>query len=143
MCFVNDFDKQWIWATPFFFNLVSMKKFLSRINFEILILHFENKNCFIVSLKQFVFEILQLPVGFFFLKNGWFVLVLAILRLIKVHHEVTFYFIGFKARDSRFYLRKIVSFWTFILSTWIITSSLFTMSQLLWKSLLHFKSVDY
>ena len=35
------------------------------MNFEILILHFENKNCFNVILKQFVFEILQLH-GFFF-----------------------------------------------------------------------------
>jgi hypothetical protein len=36
------------------------------MNLEILILHFKNKNCFDVSLKQFVFEILQLP-GYFFL----------------------------------------------------------------------------
>jgi len=41
-----------------------MKEYLSRMNLEILILHFENKNCFDVSLKQFAFEILQLP-GYF------------------------------------------------------------------------------
>jgi hypothetical protein len=40
------------------FNLV--EEYLSRMNLEILILHFENKNCFDVSLKQFAFEILQL-----------------------------------------------------------------------------------
>jgi hypothetical protein len=40
------------------FSLV--KEYLSIMNLEILILHFENKNCFDVSLKQFAFEILQL-----------------------------------------------------------------------------------
>jgi hypothetical protein len=40
------------------FSLV--KEYLSRMNLKILILHFENKNCFDVSLKQFAFEILQL-----------------------------------------------------------------------------------
>jgi hypothetical protein len=34
------------------------------MNLKILILHFENKNCFDVSLKAFAFEILQL-LGFF------------------------------------------------------------------------------
>jgi hypothetical protein len=59
----NDFKK------PLFpFGLVSMKKYLSRMNFEILILHFNNKNCFDVSLKQFAFEILQLFGNF--LENG-------------------------------------------------------------------------
>jgi len=43
------------------FSLV--KEYLSRMNLEILILHFENKNCFDVNLKAFAFEILQL--GFF------------------------------------------------------------------------------
>jgi hypothetical protein len=38
------------------------------MNFEILILHFENKNCFDVSLKAFAFEILQL-LGFFLEKR--------------------------------------------------------------------------
>jgi hypothetical protein len=48
------------------FCFVLVRKYLSRMNLEILILHFKNKNCFDVSLKQFVFEILQLP-GYFFL----------------------------------------------------------------------------
>jgi len=38
------------------------------MNLEILILHFENKNCFDVSLKAFAFEILQL-LGFFLEKR--------------------------------------------------------------------------
>jgi len=38
------------------------------MNLEILILHFENKNCFDVSIKQFAFEILQLS-GFFLEKK--------------------------------------------------------------------------
>ena len=48
------------------FSLV--KEYLSRMNLEILILHFENKNCFDVSLKAFAFEILQL-LGFFLEKR--------------------------------------------------------------------------
>jgi hypothetical protein len=43
------------------------------MNLEILIFHFENKNCFDVSLKQYVFEILQL-FGFF-LEKRLFVMV--------------------------------------------------------------------
>jgi uncharacterized protein YuzB (UPF0349 family) len=38
------------------------------MNLEKLILHFENKNCFDVSLKTFAFEILQL-LGFFLEKR--------------------------------------------------------------------------
>jgi hypothetical protein len=44
------------------FSLV--KKYGSGMNLEILILHFENKNYFDASLKQFAFEILQL-LGYF------------------------------------------------------------------------------
>jgi hypothetical protein len=44
------------------FNLV--KEYGSRMNLEILILYFENKNYFDVSLKHFAFEILQL-LGYF------------------------------------------------------------------------------
>jgi len=39
------------------FSLV--KGYGSRMNLEILIMHFENKNYFDVNLKQFAFEILQ------------------------------------------------------------------------------------
>jgi len=48
------------------FSLV--KEYLLRMNLEILSLHFENKNCFDVSLKAFAFEILQL-LGFFLEKE--------------------------------------------------------------------------
>ena len=45
------------------------------MNLEILILHFENKNYFDVSLKQFAFEILQFLSYFFSLENRFFALV--------------------------------------------------------------------
>jgi hypothetical protein len=131
VCFVSDSDKQWLLATPFFFGLISMKKSLSRMNFEILILHFENKNCFNVILKQFVFEILQLP-GFFFLEKWWFVLVSMILKLIKVHYKVTFCFFGFQSKRLEklevLFEKFLFLFFNTHLSTWIIMSSLFTMS---------------
>jgi hypothetical protein len=75
----------------FFFFLSLMKKYLSWMNLEILIFHFENKNCFNVSLKQYVFEILQL-LGFF-LGKEIICSCLAILSLVRVCHEVTFYFL--------------------------------------------------
>jgi hypothetical protein len=46
---------------------ILVKEYGSRINLEILILHFENKNYFDMSLKQFAFEILQLLGYYFFL----------------------------------------------------------------------------
>jgi len=48
------------------FSLV--KEYLSKMDLEILTLHFENKNCFDVSLKTFALEILQL-LGFFLEKR--------------------------------------------------------------------------
>jgi hypothetical protein len=47
------------------FSLV--KEYGSKMNLEILILHFENKNYFDVSLKQFASEILHTPWLFSFL----------------------------------------------------------------------------
>jgi len=47
------------------------------MNLEILILHFENKNCFDVSLKAFAFEILQLLD--FFLEKILFALVFGVI----------------------------------------------------------------
>jgi hypothetical protein len=60
--------------------MVSVIKYLSRMNLEILILRFENRNCFDVSLKQFAFEILQLLgyLFYFIWEKRLFVLVLAI-----------------------------------------------------------------
>jgi hypothetical protein len=52
------------------FSLV--KEYGSRMNLEILILHFENKNYFDVNLKQFAFEILQLLCYFSFLEKRLF-----------------------------------------------------------------------
>jgi hypothetical protein len=76
--------------------MVSVMKYLSRMNLEILILRFENRNCFDVSLKQFAFEILQL-LGYLFLffgKKDDFFLCWQYF-LVKVHHKVTFSFCGF------------------------------------------------
>jgi hypothetical protein len=46
-----------------------VKGYVSGMNLEILMLYFENKNYFDVSLKQFAFEILQLPDYYFFGKE--------------------------------------------------------------------------
>jgi hypothetical protein len=73
-----------------------VKESLSKMNFEILILHFKKKNCFDVSLKYFAFEILQLP-DFFCWETRLFVVVSTILPLVKVHHDVTFCFCGFQS----------------------------------------------
>jgi hypothetical protein len=92
------------------FSLV--KEYMFKMNLEILISHFENKNCFDVSLKQFALEFLQL--GFFPWKRDYLLLCLAILSLVKVCHEVTSVFMGFKVKgtrkSSRFCLRKNFSF---------------------------------
>jgi len=53
---------------------ILVKEYESRMNLEILILHFENKNYFDVNLKQFAFEILQLLGYFLSWKRGYFLL---------------------------------------------------------------------
>ena len=121
------------WPFSHFFFLSLMKKYLSWMNLEILIFHFENKNCFNVSLKQYVFEILQL-LGFF-LGKEIICSCLAILSLVRVCHEVTFYFLWVSKWMAREKARGcvweiFVSFWTLILLVWIIMSSLFSMSWL-------------
>jgi hypothetical protein len=56
---------------------ILVKEYRSRMNLEILILHFENKDCFDVSLKQFAFEILQLLGYFLSWKRDYLLLCLA------------------------------------------------------------------
>jgi len=56
---------------------ILVKEYGSRMNLEILILHFENKDCFDVSLKQFAFEILQLLGYFLSWKRDYLLLCLA------------------------------------------------------------------
>jgi hypothetical protein len=56
---------------------ILVKEYGSRMNLEILILHFENKDCFDVSLKQFAFEILQLIGYFLSWKRDYLLLCLA------------------------------------------------------------------
>jgi hypothetical protein len=86
------------------FSLV--KEYGSRMNLEILILHFENKNYFNVSLKQFAFEILQLLGYFFSWKRDYLLLCLAMRSSVKIHHEMTFCF-KVRAREKA---RGFVSF---------------------------------
>jgi hypothetical protein len=75
--------------------LGSNKGYGSRIKLEILILHFENKNCFDVSLKQFAFEILQLLGYFLSWERDYLLLCLVMRSSVKIHHEMTF--IGFQS----------------------------------------------
>ena len=69
------------------FSLV--KEYLFIMNLEILILHFENKNCFDVSLKQFAFQTLQLLDYFLSLKRDYLLLCLVM--------KWPFVFIGFQS----------------------------------------------
>ena len=92
------------------FSLV--KEYGSRMNLEILILHFENKSYFDVSLKQFAFEILQLLGYFLSWKRDYLLLCLAMRSSVKIRHEMTFCFYRFskwrarEKKNSRFCLRK-------------------------------------
>jgi hypothetical protein len=72
-----------------------VKEYGSRIELEILILHFEDKNCFDVSLKQFAFEILQLLGYFLSWKRDYLLLCLVMRSSVKIHHEMSFCFYGF------------------------------------------------
>jgi len=87
------------------FSLV--KEHGSRMNLEILILHFENKNYFDASLKQFDFEILQLLGYFLSWKRDYLLLCLAMRSSVKIHHEMTFCFkVKGSRKSSRFCMRK-------------------------------------
>jgi len=88
-----------------------VKEYGSKINLEILILHFENKNYFDVSLKQFAFEILQLLGYFLSWKRDYLLLCLAMRSSVKIHHEMTFCFkVKGSRKSSRFCMRKIYLF---------------------------------
>jgi len=97
-----------------------VKEYGSRMNLEILILHFENKNYFVVSLKQFAFEILQLLGYFLSWKRDYMLLCLAMRSSVKICHEMTFCFYRFlkwRAREKPrgfVWEKKLVSFLTFI-----------------------------
>jgi hypothetical protein len=87
------------------FSLV--KEYGSRMNLKILILHFENKNYFDVSLKQFAFEILQLLGYFISWKRDYLLLCLAMRFSVKIRHEMTFCFkVKGLRKSSRFCMRK-------------------------------------
>jgi len=97
MCYVSDFRQIMVLRGHsliyLLFSLV--KEYGSRINLEILILHFEYKNYFDVSLKQFAFEILQLLGYFLSWKIDYLLLCLAMRSSVKIHHEMTFCFYRF------------------------------------------------
>ena len=87
------------------FSLV--KEYGSRMNLEILILHFENKNCFDVSLKHFAFEILQLLGYFISWKRDYLLLCLAMRSSVEICHEMTLCFkVKGSRKSSRFCMRK-------------------------------------
>ena len=127
------------------FSLV--KEYGFRMNLEILILHFKNKNYFNVSLKQFDFEILQLLGYFLSWKRDYLLLCLEMRSSVKIHHEVTF--IGFQSEGLEkklevLFKKNLPLFEHSSLSAWIIMSSLFLMSWILWKKYsLHFESIVY
>lgn len=83
------------------------KEYGFRMNLEILILHFENKNYFNASLKHFAFEILQLLDYFISWKRDYLLLCLAMRSLVKIHHDMTFCFkVKGSRKSSRFCMRK-------------------------------------
>jgi hypothetical protein len=119
------------------FSLV--KEYLFRMNLEILILHFENKNCFDVSLKQFALEFLELFVFVFFLFFLGKEITCSCVRqyclwwkYVMRWLSVSYGFPKWRAREKArsFVWEKLVSFLTLILSAWIIMNSLFSMSWL-------------
>jgi hypothetical protein len=91
----------------FFFLFILVKEYGWRIKLEILILHFEKKNCFDVSLKQFAFEILQLLGYFLSWKRDYLLLCLVMRSSVKIHHEMTLCFkVKGSRKSSRFCMRK-------------------------------------
>jgi hypothetical protein len=106
-------------------------------------LHFENKNYFNVNLKQFAFEILQLFGYFLFWKRDYLLLCLAMRSFGEnMSWDDLFVFIGFQSEglekklEVLFEKNNLSLFKHSFLSAWIIMSSLFLMSWILWKSIL-------
>jgi hypothetical protein len=127
------------------FSLV--KEYLSLNESWNLDLVFWKQKLFQCELKQFAFWNLATP-WLYFLEKRWLALVWRYCHWWKYVMRWPFLWV-FKVKgskkSSRFCLRKkargfvwekFISFWTLILSAWIIISSLFSMSWLLWKSTL-------
>jgi hypothetical protein len=85
-----------------------VKKYGSRMNLEILILPFDNKNYFDMNLKQFAFEILQLLGYYLSWKRDYLLLCLAMRSLMKIRHEMTFCFYRFSKWRARERARSFV-----------------------------------
>jgi len=96
------------------FSLV--KEYGSKMNLEILILHFENKNYFDVSLKQFTSEILHTPWLFSFF--GKKIICSCVWQWgLRWKYVMRWPFVlKWRAREKArgFVWEKLVSFWTFI-----------------------------
>ena len=122
----------------FIFNLV--KEYKSTMNLEILILHFENKICFDANFKIIHFWNLATHWLFFSWKRDDLLLCWQYLSLVKVRHEVTFCFYEFQSEGLEKKLKVLFEKNYLFLNThfivWIIMSSLFLMSWLLWKGAL-------
>jgi hypothetical protein len=104
------------------FSLV--KEYLSLNESWNLDLVFWKQKLFQCELKQFAFWNLATP-WLYFLESTWW-------------GDLFYGFSKWRARKKArgFVWEKFISFWTLILSAWIIISSLFSMSWLLWKSTL-------
>ena len=96
------------------FSLV--KDYGSRMNLEILISHFENKNYFDVNLKQFSFEILQLLGYFSFLEKRLFARVWqwGLWWKYVMRWPFCFQSEGLEKKLEVLFEKKLVSFLTFI-----------------------------
>jgi hypothetical protein len=107
VCFASEFRQIMVLKDHSLIFFILVKEYGSRIKLEILILHFENKNCFDVSLKQFAFEILQLLGYFLSWKRDYLLLCLVMRSSVKIRHEMTFCFkVKGSRKSSRFCMRK-------------------------------------
>jgi len=127
------------------FSLV--EEYGSRMNLEILILHFGNKNYFDVSPITICFWNLATPWLFSFLEKRLFTLVFGneVFGENMSWDDLLFRSEGLEKKLQVLYEKKLVSFFEHLfLSAWIIMSSLFLISWILWKKYtLHFESIVY
>jgi len=107
VCFASEFRQIMVLKDHSLIFFILVKEYRSRIKLEILILHFENKNCIDVSLKQFAFEILQLLGYLLSWKRDYLLLCLVMRSSVKIRHEMTFCFkVKGSRKSSRFCMRK-------------------------------------
>ena len=122
----NDFKRS-------FSHLV--KEYESRMNLEILILHFENKKLFRCESKTICFWNLATPWLFSFLKKRLFALVFGneVFGENISWEDLLFQNEGLEKKLEVLYEKNLSLFEHSFLSAWLIMSSLFLMSWILWK----------